>query len=407
LRFERDAALIANGPLVLHGPEGSKIALLPQQTYWGGLWVAQAGSEVSSSWRNVEIRGVRGVRVGEDLVPALAGITLYQSPIVLEHCRVLDSYAPVALSVVGASLHATHSEFGAASGDLVRLDAAQGAFARCAFHDALGEAIRGEQGSLEVRELSVQRVQGAALLARGGRAVVRGLRADRVAVGFASAGAEVRVQDAYISRASIAGVLAYEGARLDASAVILAGDSPPILVQEGSEGTLNGAPAVAQALVVDSLRTPKASTPSMTPLGVRFGPSIWLVGYELTTPQLAPGDTIEVLLYWRTFDHLDRQYTIFMHVRDASGETVAGWDMMPRYNTFPTTDWPLVERIDDVHIVPLSKDLPPGEYRIALGLYYWGTGERLPAVTQEGDPIPEAAVVLEEPVTVKEPDPGR
>jgi hypothetical protein len=75
--------------------------------------------------------------------------------------------------------------------------------------------------------------------------------------------------------------------------------------------------------------------------------------------------------------------------------------MMPRYNTFPTTDWPLVERIDDVHIVPLPQDLPPGEYQIALGLYRVETGERLPATMRDGDPIPDAAVVLDQRVTVK------
>jgi hypothetical protein len=75
--------------------------------------------------------------------------------------------------------------------------------------------------------------------------------------------------------------------------------------------------------------------------------------------------------------------------------------MMPRYNTFPTTDWPLVERIDDAHIVPLSTDLPPGEYTVALGMYDWATGVRLPAYTRSGESLPEDTVILEERVTVK------
>jgi len=108
-----------------------------------------------------------------------------------------------------------------------------------------------------------------------------------------------------------------------------------------------------------------------------------------------------VILYWRTFAPLDRQYTVFVHLRDASGEWVAGWDMMPRYNTYPTTDWPVAALLDDVHILPLPAELEPAKYTVALGMYYWGTGERLPAYTRQGKAITEAAVVLQDRVTVK------
>ena len=139
----------------------------------------------------------------------------------------------------------------------------------------------------------------------------------------------------------------------------------------------------------------------MRPSHVRFGASIWLVGYELTTPERAPGETVEVILYWRSFASLDRQYTVFMQLLDASGEWITGWDMMPRYNLYPTTDWPVATLIDDVRILPLPADLSPGQYTVSLGMYYWGTGERLPAYTRQGKMIPGGAVVLEEKIIVK------
>lgn len=402
LRFERGAALVAHGPLILHGPDGAGIHLLPQEDYWAGVRVLRADPTIPSSWRNVEIRGVRGARAEAGLAADQAGMVFYESPIVLERCQVLDSYAPVALSIIHAPFEILDSEFGAASGDLFLANAAQGAISRAAFHDALGAGLRLEGGAVDVVDVSVQRVLGEALLASGESCVaIQGLRADRIDVGVTSAGANVRVRDVCVDRANTAGFLAHTEARLDVDSAMFEDDSIPILVQEGSEATLDGAPVEAQAFAVDELRPPKETSPPMTPLDVRFGPSIWLVGYELTTPERAPGETIEVILYWRAFAYLDRSYTIFMHVRDAAGETVAGWDMMPRYNTFPTTDWPLVERIDDVHIVPLSKDLPPGEYTLALGMYDWATGVRLPAFTQSGGPLAEATVILEERVTVK------
>jgi hypothetical protein len=416
LRFDRGTALIASGPLVLHGPSSTDsetgetshsaslgeapIRLLPAQDHWSGVYVLRADPATPSSLRNVEIRNARGVAGG-------AGLTFYQSPVILEQSQVLGSTAPTAIEIVGTSFHILQSELGAASGDLVRLEHAHGSLERCAFHDAPGDAIHVRGGETTVIDASVQRVQGSALHAgRPGSAAgsvvkAEGLRADQVGVGVTSAGAEAHVRDARIGRAAVAGLLVYEGGSLHASDVIFEDDSVPILVQEGSEATLNGTAVGATALDVGTLRPTPEPVPPMTPLQVRLGPSIWLVGYELTTPELAPGETVEVILYWRTFAPLDRQYTIFMHVRDADGETVAGWDMMPRYNTFPTTDWPVIERIDDAHIVPLPADLPPGEYKLALGLYYWGTGERLPAYTWDGEPIPEAAIVLEDTVTVK------
>ena len=57
--------------------------------------------------------------------------------------------------------------------------------------------------------------------------------------------------------------------------------------------------------------------------------------------------------------------------------------------------------VDDLYYIPLAKSPPPGEYAVALGVYYWATGERLPAYTQQGEPIPEASIVLQERVTVK------
>jgi hypothetical protein len=139
----------------------------------------------------------------------------------------------------------------------------------------------------------------------------------------------------------------------------------------------------------------------MRPVEYRLGTAIWLRGYEITTPQVAPGQRVQFILYWRAFARPDRQYTVFVHILNASGETVAGWDSMPRYNSFPTTDWPLETLIDDPRFVPLSQDLPPGEYRIALGMYYWATGVRLPVHTADGQEIPDARIILDQAFAVE------
>ena len=56
---------------------------------------------------------------------------------------------------------------------------------------------------------------------------------------------------------------------------------------------------------------------------------------------------------------------------------------------------------DDEHQVPLPADLAPGEYQIAVGMYYWPTGERLAVYSHSGRQIADARIILEERVKVE------
>jgi hypothetical protein len=406
LTFDRDAALVVRGPLALDGPEGDAIRLIPEGDHWGGALVYGAGTGEPSILRDVEVRGARGIERGGRRT--VGGLTFVGMAVRLERCRVLDSDAAAAVHILGAPFELADSELGAATGDLLWVEGARGKIVRSAFHDAPGAALRLTGSEVDLWGVSALRVQGEAISARQGSALrAQGIRAREVGVAVAAIdGAAVSVRDVRVGRAATAGFVAYrEGAggpaTLDATEVLFEDSSRPALAQEGSGVTIDGLPVETQALeAVDLVRPPQVSPP-LEPLHVRFGPSIWLIGYQLTTPERAPGETVEVILYWRAYAPLDRQYTVFVHLLDASGEWVAGWDMMPRYNTYPTTDWPVVELIDDAHILPLSAGLPRGEYAIALGMYDWGTGERLPAYTRQGEEIAGAAVVLKETVTVK------
>lgn len=401
----RDAGLVVRGPLILDGPEGEGIRLLPEGDRWGGVLVYDVDAEAQSMLRNVEIRGTRGIR--RDEWRTSGGLTFVGTPLRFDRCRVLDSDARAAVHIVGAPFEWTDSELGAASGDLLWVEGARGEIARSAFHDAPGAALRLVGSEVQVWGVSLLRVQGEALSARLGSAVrALGIRAREVGIAVAAVdGAFVSLHDVRVGRAERAGLVAYQAgggpATIEASEVMFEDSSQPALVQEGSRVTIDGLPVETQALEATDLHPQPQVSPPLEPLHVRFGPSIWLIGYQLTTPERAPGETVEVILYWRAFAYLDRQYTVFMHLLDTSGEWVTGWDMMPRYNTYPTTDWPVATLIDDVRILPLPSDLPPGTYTVALGMYDWGTGERLPAYTREGQAIPNQAVILEEGVEVK------
>ena len=113
---------------------------------------------------------------------------------------------------------------------------------------------------------------------------------------------------------------------------------------------------------------------------VRFGEQITLDGYTLTTPQVQPGDILQLDLFWRTDAPLSERYKVFVHVLDQNGQIVAQTDREPGGGQKPTTNWDSNEVIVDRYGVLIPADTPPGKYMVELGLYGFD-GTRLPVNT--------------------------
>ncbi len=138
---------------------------------------------------------------------------------------------------------------------------------------------------------------------------------------------------------------------------------------------------------------------------MRFGEQALLLGYEIQpgeprsritsldgadTRELQPGQPLQINLYWRALAVMDRDYTLFIHVIDARGEHVTQRDLPLRYGDYPTSHWQPGELVVERADFPLPA-LPPGEYRLDIGLYDAATGERLPT---EGADQPSTLTTL-------------
>jgi hypothetical protein len=124
--------------------------------------------------------------------------------------------------------------------------------------------------------------------------------------------------------------------------------------------------------------------------GARFGDHIILDGYTLSTPQVQPGDSLLLDLFWRTDAPLSERYKVFVHVLDQNGQIVAQTDREPGGGQKPTTNWGMHEQIVDRYGVLIPEDTPPGTYSIEIGLYDFA-GTRLP-VSAGGDALPIGGV---------------
>jgi hypothetical protein len=146
-------------------------------------------------------------------------------------------------------------------------------------------------------------------------------------------------------------------------------------------------------------RLPIPATPQVT-LNAQFGDVVRLDGYSIAQssnqPLNQPSDqssiaTLQLTLFWTALAQMDTNYTVFLHVRDATRARVAQRDSQPLGGDYPTSQWRTGETVVDPYRIKLPADLLPGEYQIWGGLYQLETLERLPVV---GDTSGKNAVQL-------------
>ena len=104
------------------------------------------------------------------------------------------------------------------------------------------------------------------------------------------------------------------------------------------------------------------------PVQADFGPAISLLGYDRSAP-VSAGGTFTLTLYWEAKTPIAEDYTVFVHVLDSTGKTVAQQDIAPQHANYPTSIWGAGELVVDPHTLELPASLPAGDYTLAVGLY--------------------------------------
>jgi hypothetical protein len=134
----------------------------------------------------------------------------------------------------------------------------------------------------------------------------------------------------------------------------------------------------------------------VVPVTAVFEDRIKLRGYTLEQRS----DELELTLYWQALAAGQEDFSHFVHLVDAAtGEIVAQHDAMPRRNSYPTSQWAAAEIVAD----PLAlHQLPPGDYRLAVGLYRLTAPDypRLAAVDEQGRPVVDGRLFLPESITI-------
>ncbi len=131
-------------------------------------------------------------------------------------------------------------------------------------------------------------------------------------------------------------------------------------------------------------------------LNISFGNQMRLLGYDLSREE----GKLRLRLHWQALRQMEQDYKVFVHLFDPATEViVAQNDAMPRQNQYPTSWWAEGEVVSDEIALSLE-DVPPGRYRLGLGVYDPQTMDRLAAIGPDGTPIANNRVVLQKEVEV-------
>jgi hypothetical protein len=139
--------------------------------------------------------------------------------------------------------------------------------------------------------------------------------------------------------------------------------------------------------------TPLRSEPSHR-VAFRLGDHISLSGYDLPARERLAGQYVKLVLYWEVGNRVAEDYSVFVHLVNANGESVAFGDGPPQTGNYPTGLWDAGEQVIDEHIIHLPHDLPAGDYLVLAGLYRLDTLVRLPVLSSAGEPVPDDAIAL-------------
>jgi hypothetical protein len=140
-------------------------------------------------------------------------------------------------------------------------------------------------------------------------------------------------------------------------------------------------------------------------LEANFDNKIELLGYELPTRRIRPGERLPLTLYWRALAYMGEDYQLFANPLDQAQQRWGGYDRQPR-DGYSTLRWVPGEVIIDSFGIPIDPAAPAGIYTLDLGFYQKTDrgAETLPLI-RDGQALEQHSLRLG-PIKIGGPPPG-
>ncbi len=145
---------------------------------------------------------------------------------------------------------------------------------------------------------------------------------------------------------------------------------------------VSGGTSIVRQISIDAGLQAQVPTHTLATIGDLFR----LRDYQLITPP-ERGSRLRARLLWEPARQTSDDWTIATYLIDAAGQIRVQDDNQPCDGSYPTSRWQTNELISDDRILTLPKNLPAGEYRLAIVFYRLSDNTRLPVRDPDGRPL--------------------
>lgn len=151
-------------------------------------------------------------------------------------------------------------------------------------------------------------------------------------------------------------------------------------------------------VVIEPANPPTVDSLGLQPHRATFGDVIGIAGASVTDVIGRSGEIITATLLYEALGLPATDYTAFVHVLDAAGNQVAGYDQAPAAARLPTSLWRARDVIVADFPIALPTDLAAGLYTLVTGLYESDSdgARRLPVTNAAGHPSGDGWVELQQ-----------
>jgi hypothetical protein len=120
---------------------------------------------------------------------------------------------------------------------------------------------------------------------------------------------------------------------------------------------------------------------AQTLLPCSFGQNIRLLGYDADSLTIEPPSYLRLTLFWQALDKIEANYHVRLRLVGESGHVwLEEEGRHPVSGYYPTVAWRPGEIVPDFHELAIGKALPPGTYKLEVGLFPPFSQESIPTV---------------------------
>jgi hypothetical protein len=134
-----------------------------------------------------------------------------------------------------------------------------------------------------------------------------------------------------------------------------------------------------------------------TTVDYRLQDHLWLKGYTVSHTQIAPGERLELQLYWEVTELLTTEDKTFVQLIDLDTlHKAAQRDSEPGcgVDVYPMLLWRPGELTLDPYSLEIASDTPPGNYTLLVGAYSAESHERFPVFAADGSHLGDSIALI-------------